>query len=73
MIQNYPAKVERAILFTVEAFSENCSQNIPLRYSEAEVETITAPLRARILELEQLAAMSPRKSVVDRQILEKRG
>jgi uncharacterized protein len=50
---DYPAKVERAILFTVEAFSENCSQHIPLRYSEAEVEAIAAPLRARILELEQ--------------------
>lgn len=48
----YPAKIERAILFTVEAFSENCPQHIPVRYSAAEVEEITAPLRARIAALE---------------------
>lgn len=47
----YAAKVERAILFRVEAFSENCSQHIPVRYSEAEV----AALKARIAVLEQEA------------------
>lgn len=54
---NYPAKVERAILFEVEAFSENCPQHIPVRYSEAEVErkveAAVAPLQARIAELER--------------------
>lgn len=54
---NYPAKVERAILFEVEAFSENCPQHIPVRYSEPEVErkveAAVAPLQARIAELEQ--------------------
>ncbi|NER36868.1 MAG: pyridoxamine 5'-phosphate oxidase family protein [Oscillatoria sp. SIO1A7] len=54
---NYPAKVERAILFEVEAFSENCTQHIPVRYSEAEVEgkveAAVAPLQARIAELER--------------------
>ena len=50
---NYPAKVERAILFEVEAISENCPQHIPVRYSEAELEAATAPLQARIAELEQ--------------------
>jgi len=49
----YPAKVERAILFTLDAFSENCSQHIPVRYSEAEMEKMLAPLRARIAELER--------------------
>ncbi|HIK17644.1 MAG TPA: pyridoxamine 5'-phosphate oxidase family protein [Leptolyngbyaceae cyanobacterium M33_DOE_097] len=49
----YPAEIERAILFHVEAFSENCPQHIPIRYSEAEVESIVAPLQARIAELEQ--------------------
>ncbi|MBE9060243.1 pyridoxamine 5'-phosphate oxidase family protein [cf. Phormidesmis sp. LEGE 11477] len=53
---DYPAKVERAILFEIDAFSENCPQHIPVRYSEAEVkekiEASTAPLRARIAELE---------------------
>ncbi len=51
---DYPAKIERAVLFTVEAFSENCSQHIPVRYSAAEVEAMTAALRVRIAELELL-------------------
>ncbi len=53
----YAAKVERAILFRVEAFSENCSQHIPVRYSADEVAAIVRaavePLRARIAELEK--------------------
>ncbi|MEM6451928.1 MAG: pyridoxamine 5'-phosphate oxidase family protein [Cyanobacteria bacterium P01_D01_bin.105] len=48
----YPAKIERAVLFSLEAFSENCSQHIPLRYSEAEVEAMIEPLNLRIAELE---------------------
>lgn len=49
----YPATIERAILFHIEAFSENCPQHIPIRYSEAEVEAMLSPLKARITELEQ--------------------
>lgn len=49
----YSAEVERAILFHIEAFSENCPQHIPIRYSEMEVEAMLSPLRARIAELEQ--------------------
>ena len=57
---DYPAKVERAILFRLEAYSENCPQHIPLRYSEAEVTEMIAPLKARIAELEQqLSTRSP--------------
>lgn len=52
-VPDYPAQVERAILFHVEATSENCPQHIPIRYSEREVETMIAPLRDRITELEQ--------------------
>lgn len=52
-VPGYPAKVERAILFHVEATSENCPQHIPIRYSETEVEAMIAPLQARIAELEQ--------------------
>jgi uncharacterized protein len=49
----YPAEIERAILFHIEAFSENCPQHIPIRYSETEVEAMVSPLKARIAELEQ--------------------
>jgi predicted pyridoxine 5'-phosphate oxidase superfamily flavin-nucleotide-binding protein len=33
----YPARVERAILFTVEAWDANCSQHITARFTEAEI------------------------------------
>lgn len=52
-VPSYPAAIERAILFHVEATSENCPQHIPIRYSETEVEAMIAPLRDRIAELEQ--------------------
>lgn len=48
----YPTEIERAILFHVEATSENCPQHIPIRYSETEVEAMMAPLQSRIAELE---------------------
>jgi predicted pyridoxine 5'-phosphate oxidase superfamily flavin-nucleotide-binding protein len=47
------SKIERAILFEVEAISENCPQHIPVRYSEADVEAIVAQERQHIAELEQ--------------------
>jgi uncharacterized protein len=52
-IPNYSAKVERVILFHVEAISENCPQHIPIRYSETEVAALMAPLQAQIVKLEQ--------------------
>jgi predicted pyridoxine 5'-phosphate oxidase superfamily flavin-nucleotide-binding protein len=52
-VPDYPAEIERAILFHVEATSENCPQHIPIRYSETEVEAMMTPLRHRIAELEQ--------------------
>jgi predicted pyridoxine 5'-phosphate oxidase superfamily flavin-nucleotide-binding protein len=52
-VPDYPAKIERAIVFHVEATSENCPQHIPIRYSEKEVEAMMAPLRERIAELER--------------------
>lgn len=52
-VPDYPAEIERAILFHVEAISENCPQHIPIRYSETEVEQMMAPLHDRIAQLEQ--------------------
>ncbi len=41
-VPNYPASIERVILFHVEAYSENCPQHIPIRYSEGEVAELVA-------------------------------
>lgn len=51
-VPGYRAVVERGFLVTVEAFDWNCPQHITPRYTAAEVETLTAPLRRRIAELE---------------------
>ncbi len=48
---DYPAKVERAVLIHVEAFDWNCPQHITPRFTEAEVQAATAPLRAEIAQL----------------------
>jgi hypothetical protein len=44
----YPGRVERAVVFTVEAWDVNCPQHIHRRVPEAEV----AGLQARVSELE---------------------
>ena len=56
---DYSAEVQGAILFHVEATSENCPQHIPIRYSETEVVAMMAPLQARIAELEQQLGNQP--------------
>ncbi len=53
---SYPAVVERAILFRVEAWNWNCPQHIPIRYSETEVAEVVGKLQARITELESMLA-----------------
>jgi predicted pyridoxine 5'-phosphate oxidase superfamily flavin-nucleotide-binding protein len=48
----YPAEVERAILFTVEAWDVNCPQHIHRRYPERKVVSVIEQLQAKIAELE---------------------
>ena len=48
----YPGRVERAIVFTVEAWDVNCPQHIHKRYSQSQVAPVIEQLRARIEELE---------------------
>jgi predicted pyridoxine 5'-phosphate oxidase superfamily flavin-nucleotide-binding protein len=56
----YQAKVERAVLFTVEAWDTNCRQHIVQRYDEATVARLVEKLTARIVELEaEVARMKP--------------
>jgi predicted pyridoxine 5'-phosphate oxidase superfamily flavin-nucleotide-binding protein len=53
---DYPGEVERAIVFTVEAWDINCHQHIHKRFSEREVQPVIEQLQRRISELEaQLA------------------
>lgn len=58
---NAPAnsQVERIVTIDVVTFDWNCPKFITPRYTKAEVETVLAPLRVRIAELEaRLAARS---------------
>ena len=51
-VPGYEATAERAFLIHVEAWDWNCPQHIPIKYSEAQVAEMLAPLQARIQELE---------------------
>lgn len=48
----YKARVERAILFHVQAWDSNCPSHIQRRFSEAELLAATQGMQARIAELE---------------------
>jgi len=52
MPADYPGRVERLAYFDVEGFDWNCPQHITARYTLAQIEAATAPLRERIRELE---------------------
>jgi uncharacterized protein len=55
---DYPAQVERAILFNVEAWDMNCQQHIHKRYSERQLAPVVASLQARVRALEaELASL----------------
>jgi uncharacterized protein len=49
---NYPGRVERAILFTVEAWDMNCHQHIHKRFSERQLAPTLEKLNDRIRQLE---------------------
>ncbi len=48
----YPAKVERAILLTVEAWDVNCQQHIHQRFSQRQIAPAIEQLQQRIADLE---------------------
>lgn len=48
----YPAKIERGLVITLEAFDWNCPQHITPRYTEAEVAEGVAGVVARLQEAE---------------------
>jgi predicted pyridoxine 5'-phosphate oxidase superfamily flavin-nucleotide-binding protein len=52
-------RIERLVLIEVVSFDWNCPQYITPRYTAAEIDHLTAPLHARIAELEEhLAAVA---------------
>jgi predicted pyridoxine 5'-phosphate oxidase superfamily flavin-nucleotide-binding protein len=60
MPEDYQARPEQAILFTVTAWDANCSQHIPLRFEAAQVAAMLAERDARIKALEtELARLRP--------------
>ncbi len=48
----YPGRVERAIVFTIEAWDVNCPQHIHKCFSHRRVNSVIEQLQARIAELE---------------------
>ncbi len=56
---DYRARIERGFVIKVEGFDWNCPQHITERYTPAEVRAVTAPLAARIAELEAEIAGRP--------------
>ncbi len=58
-VSTYRARVERAVVLTVEAVDWNCPQHITPRFSESEIDEMVAPLRHRIAELEATAGDLP--------------
>jgi predicted pyridoxine 5'-phosphate oxidase superfamily flavin-nucleotide-binding protein len=60
MPEDYQARPEQAILFTVTAWDANCPQHIPLRFEAAQVAAMLAERDARIKALEtELARLRP--------------
>ena len=53
---DYPGKVERAIVFTVEAWDINCPQHIHQRFSQRQVQPVIEQLQHRVAELEEKLA-----------------
>ena len=56
----YRAQAERTVRISVEAFDWNCPRHIAPKFAEDEVARMTAPLRARIAELEAALARAPK-------------
>ncbi len=60
----YPARIERAMVITLEGYDWNCPQHITPRFTTEEIEEGVAPLRAVIARLsEALASTGPASSV----------
>ncbi len=54
-VPTYRARVERAVVMTIEAIDWNCPQHITPRFTESQIDELVAPLRNRLAELEATA------------------
>lgn len=52
-LPNYRARIERAVVMDIAAVDWNCPVHITQRFTESEFAAMTAPLREKIVELEQ--------------------
>ena len=59
---DYPAKVERAIVFTIEAWDVNCPQHIHKRFPQRQITPLIEELQGRIADLEAQLAEALAKS-----------
>lgn len=60
----YPGKVERAIVFTLEAWDVNCHQHIHKRFSQNQVAPVIEGLQRRVKELEaELASIRSKEAL----------
>lgn len=59
--RSYPGKVERAILFQIEAWDVNCPQHIHKRFTQKQIAPVIEQLQARIADLEAKLAESKPK------------
>jgi len=57
----YPGRVERAIVFTVESWDINCPQHIHRRFAERQITPLIEALEARVRDLEARLAGTPEK------------
>ncbi len=55
---HYPARVERAMIISVEGHDWNCPQHITPRFTQAEVAQAVAPLRAEVERLKQASGQA---------------
>jgi len=62
---DYPGKVERAILFSIESWDVNCPQHIHKRFPQTMVAPMIEELQAKVSDLEsKLVALQSQETVV---------
>jgi hypothetical protein len=58
----YPGTVERAIVFSIDAWDINCPQHIHKRFSQSQIAPVIEQLQERIAELEEQLRQATKES-----------